>query len=86
MIMPQAAGIAIPTVGGYFSSLIEDCSWLFFVTVEELMQQGRYVISATFRTEETYFLVGIIYFTMSFFAARLIKAMEVQLRPKYLRV
>jgi len=50
------------------------------------MQQGRYVISATFRTEETYFLIGIVYFTMSFVAARVIKAMELQLRPKYLRV
>lgn len=86
IVLPQAAVIAIPTVGGYFISLLKDCSLVFFVTVEELMQQGRYIISATFRTEETYFLVGIIYFTMSFFAARLIKAMELQLRPKYLRV
>ena len=86
IILPQAAVIAIPTVGGYFISLLKDCSLVFFVTVEELMQQGRYIISATFRTEETYFLVGTIYFTMSFFAARLIKVMELQLRPKYLRV
>ncbi|MEI6533835.1 MAG: amino acid ABC transporter permease [Verrucomicrobiaceae bacterium] len=86
VILPQAAIIAVPTVGGYFISLLKDCSLVFFVTVEELMQQGRYVISATFRTEETYLLVGMIYFTMSFFSARVIKALEVQLRPKYLRV
>jgi His/Glu/Gln/Arg/opine family amino acid ABC transporter permease subunit len=86
IILPQAAVIAVPTVGGYFISLLKDCSLVFFVTVEELMQQGRYIISATFRTEETYFLVGIIYFAMSFFAARLIKSMELKLRPKYLRV
>lgn len=86
IVLPQAAVIAMPTVGGYFISLLKDCSLAFFVTVEELMQQGRYVISATFRTEETYFLIGIIYFTMSFAAARVIKAMELQLRPKYLRV
>jgi His/Glu/Gln/Arg/opine family amino acid ABC transporter permease subunit len=86
VILPQAAIIAVPTVGGYFISLLKDCSLVFFVTVEELMQQGRYVISATFRTEETYLLVGMIYFTMSFFSARVIKAVESQLRPKYLRV
>lgn len=86
IILPQAAVIAMPTVGGYFISLLKDCSLAFFVTVEELMQQGRYVISATFRTEETYFLVGLIYFAMSFVAARLIQAMELHLRPKYLRV
>ena len=85
IILPQAAVIAMPTVGGYFISLLKDCSLAFFVTVEELMQQGRYIISATFRTEETYFLIGIVYFTMSFLAARLIKVMERQLRPKYLR-
>ena len=78
--------IAVPTVGGYFISLLKDCSLAFFVTVEELMQQGRYIVSATFRTEETYFLVGVIYFVMSLVAARLIKAMELHLRPKYLRV
>jgi len=86
IILPQAAVIAVPTVGGYFISLLKDCSLAFFVTVEELMQQGRYIVSATFRTEETYFLVGTVYFVMSFVAARVIKAMESHLRPKYLRV
>ena len=86
IILPQAAVIAVPTVGGYFISLLKDCSLAFFITVEELMQQGRYIISATFRTEETYFLVGAIYLVMSFAAARLIKVMELRLRPKYLRV
>ena len=86
IILPQAAVIAVPTVGGYFISLLKDCSLAFFVTVEELMQQGRYIVSATFRTEETYFLVGTVYFVMSFVAARVIKAMESNLRPKYLRV
>lgn len=86
IILPQAAVIAVPTVGGYFISLLKDCSLAFFVTVEELMQQGRYIVSATFRTEETYFLVGTVYFVMSFVAARAIKAMESHLRPNYLRV
>ena len=86
IILPQAAVIAVPTVGGYFISLLKDCSLVSFISVDELLRHGTYIISATFRTMETYFMVGGIYYAMSMVAARAIRMLETHLRPAYLRV
>ncbi len=85
VILPQAMAIALPTVGGYFISLLKDCSLVSVIAVEELLRQGKYIISENFRSVETILLVGIIYFIMSFGAARIIKRLEHSLRPAYLR-
>lgn len=85
VILPQAMVIAVPTVGGYFISLLKDCALVSFISVEELLRHGNYIISATFRTMETYFLVGAIYYVMSMIAAHAIRSLERHLRPAYLR-
>jgi len=84
VILPQAMAIAIPTVGGYFISLLKDCSLVSVIAVEELLRQGKYIISENFRSVETIMLVGIIYFIMSFGAASIIRRVERWLRPAYL--
>jgi polar amino acid transport system permease protein len=86
VILPQAALIAVPTVGGYFISLLKDCALVSFISVEELLRHGNYIISQTFRTMETYLLVGAIYYVMSLIAARVIRALETHLRPAYLNL
>lgn len=86
VILPQAAVIALPTVGGYFISLLKDCALVSFISVEELLRHGTHIISTTFRTMETYLLVGIIYYAMSMLAAYAIRQIEQKLRPAYLRV
>jgi His/Glu/Gln/Arg/opine family amino acid ABC transporter permease subunit len=85
IILPQALAIAMPTVGGYFISLLKDCSLVSVIAVEELLRQGKYIISENFRSVETILLVGIIYFILSFGAARVIARLEQSLRPSYLR-
>jgi polar amino acid transport system permease protein len=86
IILPQAAVIAIPTVGGYFISLLKDCALVSFIAVDELLRHGTYIISATFRSMETYFLIGGIYYAMSIVAAYAVRWLEMHLRPAYLRV
>jgi His/Glu/Gln/Arg/opine family amino acid ABC transporter permease subunit len=86
IILPQAAVIAVPTVGGYFISLLKDCALVSFISVDELLRHGTYIISATFRSMETYMLVGAIYYAMSMVAAWAIRELETKLRPAYLRV
>jgi len=86
IILPQAAIIAVPTVGGYFISLLKDCALVSFISVDELLRHGNYIVSSTFRTMDAYFLVGIIYYLMSMVAAKAIRMLEVYLRPAYLRV
>jgi ABC-type amino acid transport system permease subunit len=86
IILPQAAIIAVPTVGGYFISLLKDCALVSYISVDELLRHGNYIISSTFRTMEAYFLVGLIYYAMSMVAAKGIRLMETHLRPAYLKV
>jgi polar amino acid transport system permease protein len=86
IILPQAAIIAVPTVGGYFISLLKDCALVSFISVDELLRHGNYIVSSTFRTMDAYVLVGIIYYAMSMVAAKAIRMLEAHLRPAYLRV
>jgi ABC-type amino acid transport system permease subunit len=76
----------VPTVGGYFIALLKDCALVSFISVDELLRHGTYIISATFRSMETYMLVGAIYYAMSVVAARAIRELETRLRPAYLRL
>lgn len=85
VVLPQAARVALPTVGGYFLSLLKDCSLVSFISVEELLRQGSYIINSTFRTMEVYLLVAAIYYVMSWISAQGVRWIERRLTPAYLR-
>jgi polar amino acid transport system permease protein len=85
IILPQAFLIAIPTLGSYFVSLLKDCSLVSFVAVNELLRHGTMIIARTFKSVEVYMLVALIYFVMSFAAARLVGLVEKVLTPRYRR-
>jgi polar amino acid transport system permease protein len=85
IVLPQAFRIAIPTIGGYFISLLKDSSLVSFIAVNELLRHGTIVIANTFRSMEIYMMVAMIYFAMSFVASRVVRRIERQLTPAYLR-
>jgi polar amino acid transport system permease protein len=86
VVLPQALRVALPTVGGYFISLLKDSALVSFIAVNELMRHGTILISNTYRSMEVYLMVAMIYFAMSFIASRLVRWMEFRLTPSYLRV
>ncbi|MCW0002138.1 amino acid ABC transporter permease [Pararhizobium sp. YC-54] len=85
VVLPQALRVAIPTVGGYFISLLKDSSLVSFIAVNELMRNGTILISNTFRSMEIYMMVAFIYFILSFVASRVVREIEQRLTPKHLR-
>lgn len=85
VVLPQAMRVAMPTIGGYFISLLKDSSLVSFIAVNELLRHGTIVISSTFKSMEIYMLVAAIYFIMSFTASRLVWRLEQWLTPRYLR-
>lgn len=85
IVLPQAFRVALPTMGGYFISLLKDCSLVSFIAVNELLRQGSMIIASTFKSMEIYLLVAAIYFVMSFVASRLVGLLEWRLTPAYLR-
>jgi His/Glu/Gln/Arg/opine family amino acid ABC transporter permease subunit len=84
VILPQALLIAVPTLGGYFISLLKDCALVSFISVNELLRNGTIIISSTFRSMEIYMIVAMIYLCMSFIAARAVRWIERRLTPPYL--
>ncbi|UVK41831.1 amino acid ABC transporter permease [Mesorhizobium sp. AR07] len=85
VVLPQALRIAVPTVGGYFISLLKDSSLVSFIAVNELLRHGSILINNTFRSMEIYLMVAIIYFVMSFAASRAVIWLERVLTPVHQR-
>ncbi|MBS1067803.1 amino acid ABC transporter permease [Gluconobacter cerinus] len=81
VIIPQAGLASLPTLGGYFIALLKDCSLVSFISVNELLRHATIVISDTFDSMNTYIMVAIIYFVMSFISARIIYHIEQRLTP-----
>ncbi|TGN96508.1 MULTISPECIES: amino acid ABC transporter permease [unclassified Burkholderia] len=83
VILPQAMKVALPTVGGYFISLMKDSSLVSFIAVNELLRHGTIVIAETFASMQVYLMVAIIYFAMSFAAARAVRWVERKFTPAH---
>ncbi len=81
VILPQALKVALPTIGGYFISLLKDSSLVSFIAVNELLRHGTIVIAETFMSMQIYLMVAIIYFAMSFVAARGVRWIEQRFTP-----
>ncbi|MBS0986093.1 amino acid ABC transporter permease [Acetobacter thailandicus] len=81
LIIPQAFVASLPTQGGYFIALLKDCSLVSFISVNELLRHATIVISNTFDSMNTYLMVALIYFIMSFTSARCVSWLERKLTP-----
>jgi polar amino acid transport system permease protein len=85
VVLPQALRTALPTLGGYFVALLKDCSLVSFIAVNELLRHATIVIADTFDSMDTYFMVAIIYFAMSFASSRIVARIERAITPPHLR-
>ena len=65
VILPQAMKIVIPPVGNQFINLVKNSSVLAFVAGFDLMYQAQLIAFATFRTIDTYVIVGIFYLILT---------------------
>ncbi|MGK8206622.1 amino acid ABC transporter permease [Burkholderia cenocepacia] len=83
VILPQAMKVALPTVGGYFISLMKDSSLVSFIAVNELLRHGTIIIAETFMSMQVYLMVALIYFAMSFAAARGVRWIERTFTPAH---
>lgn len=83
VILPQAFRVALPTVGGYFISLLKDSSLVSFIAVNELLRNGTIVIADTFLSMQIYMMVAAVYFAMSFVASRCVRWLERRVTPAH---
>jgi polar amino acid transport system permease protein len=85
IVLPQAIRTALPTLGGYFVALLKDCSLVSFIAVNELLRHATIVIADTFDSMDTYLMVAMIYFAMSFVSSRIVARIERAITPPHQR-
>ncbi len=85
IILPQAVRIVIPTLGNYFISLFKDTALCSVVSIQEVVFTAQIVAARNFQYFTLYTVVGVMYFVVSFPAARLVGYLERLTRRGYRR-
>ena len=86
IILPQALRIVTPTLGNYFISLFKDTALASVVTVQELTFTGQIISARSYQYFTIYTLTGILYLSVGYPAALLVRALEKHSRGGYRRV
>src|SRR4051794_7286261 len=76
IILPQAVRIVIPTLGNYFVSLFKDTALCSVVSIQEVVFTAQIIAARNFQYFTLYTVVGLMYFAVSFPAARLVGYLE----------
>ncbi len=66
VVMPQALKRALPALVGELIALIKDSSLVSVISITDLTKAGREVVSNTFAPFETWILVALMYFGLTF--------------------
>jgi His/Glu/Gln/Arg/opine family amino acid ABC transporter permease subunit len=86
IILPQALRIVTPTLGNYLISLFKDTALASVVTVQELTFTGQIISARSYQYFTIYTLTGILYLSVGYPAAMLVRALEKHSRGGYRRV
>ncbi|MFT8320416.1 MAG: amino acid ABC transporter permease [Bacillus sp. (in: firmicutes)] len=76
IVIPQAARVALPTLGNYIIMMIKDTSLLAFITVSELLLRTQAYASQTFLTIESYTILAGAYLILSLPLAQFVRLLE----------
>lgn len=85
IILPQAIRIIIPTLGNYFIGLFKDTALASAISIQELLYTAQVKAALSFQYFTLYTVVGVLYFAVSFPAARLVNYLERVMRAGYRR-
>lgn len=76
IMLPQAIRSVLPVLGNLIIAMFKESALLSTITIMELLAQGKNIGSIEFRYIEPLTLVGMLYFTISYSAARIIRRLE----------
>lgn len=65
VVVPQAALVAVPSLGNSFIGLLKDTSLVATLTVAEVFQVGQQIVAVTYEPLWLYIEVGVIYLIFS---------------------
>ncbi|CCV65978.1 Amino acid ABC transporter, permease [Paracholeplasma brassicae] len=79
IILPQAIKHIIPALGNEFVTMIKETSIFMYLGIAELMYAATIVRTSTYAVKETYIVVAILYFMLTFPTSKLMGYFEKRL-------
>ena len=76
VVIPQVIRNILPATGNEFVINIKDTSVLNVISVGELFYQGRTAAGTYFRYFESFFIICVIYFVLTFSVTRVLRVIE----------
>lgn len=76
VVIPQVLRNILPATGNEFVINIKDTSVLSIISVTELFFQGKSVAGTNYMFFQTYFIICVIYFVLTFTITRILKLIE----------
>ncbi len=76
IVLPQAVKNILPALGNEFITIIKETSLASTFYVGELMTTYQTIRGITFNTIPTLFIIGIVYFVMTFSLSKILKVFE----------
>lgn len=76
IILPQGVKNAFPSIGNEFVVNIKDTSVLNAISLTELYFQGLSVAGSTYKFTQSMFIIGVIYFILTFLVTRILYLIE----------
>jgi putative amino-acid transport system permease protein len=83
IVFPQAARVAVPSLGNTFIDLVKGSSLAFIMGVAEILAKAQMSAAANYRFFESYLVVALIYWAIITFFNYLQKILEVRLGKAY---
>ena len=80
VILPQAVRNVLPALGNDFISMLKDSSLVSVLAVRDITQVTRLYTGQTFRYQEAFTTLAILYLTMTVILSLLVKIIEGKLR------
>ena len=84
IVLPQAARVAIPSLGNTFVDLLKSSSLAFTLGVAEILAQAQMSAAATYKFFENYLAVALIYWAIIIFFNHIQKLLEKRMNHAYL--
>ncbi len=76
IVLPQAFRNMLPALGNYFISMMKDSSLLSVLAVQDLTYKGRLYSGSTFRFQETYLVLTVLYLCITLLLSGLQRRLE----------
>ncbi|MCU0105553.1 amino acid ABC transporter permease [Acholeplasma vituli] len=80
VVLPQAIKHIIPALGNEFVTMIKETSIFMYLGIAELMYMASMVRTGTYAVKETYIVVAILYFALTFPTSKLMGMLERRLK------